>query len=267
MANALLLFLVHPRVSADEMRRLVQYAMSCMLGHLKVLRLPAACALLMLSDAAGTAPGARGAGVLAGPRLADILTNLGLCHHAGETGANQAMSRADTLPRRRRICTGRGRTRAEAVAKAERRGRRRRVISSSLRAEVQTSPPSRRRRSPRNSRVPFEPRRSRVAIEARGAPRRRRRGDPRLPRDAGTPWAVATSSNRRRSRRRRHRGMASAVRYAVRGESIAERAGILDVIVARPDRDVATVAQQARRLEAALMSSAQLSRRARGQIP
>ena len=49
MANALLLFLAHPRLEPAEMRRLTRYAMSCVLGDAKALRMPATCALLMLS--------------------------------------------------------------------------------------------------------------------------------------------------------------------------------------------------------------------------
>ena len=50
MANALLLFLVHPRVEGGEMARLTRYVMSCLLGDLKVLRLPAVCVLLMVGS-------------------------------------------------------------------------------------------------------------------------------------------------------------------------------------------------------------------------
>ena len=49
MANALLLFLVHPRLDDAEMSRLTSYCMSCLLGDLKVIRMPAACVLLMIS--------------------------------------------------------------------------------------------------------------------------------------------------------------------------------------------------------------------------
>ena len=49
MANALLLFLVHPRLDDAEMSRLTSYCMSCLLGDLKFIRMPAACVLLMIS--------------------------------------------------------------------------------------------------------------------------------------------------------------------------------------------------------------------------
>ena len=122
--------------------------------------------------------------------LADILTNLGPGHHAGEAGANRATSRADTLPGRRATIRRGGGHEREAVAEAERREggagsfRRRRARVFKLFAAVAL------RRSPRNSRVPFEPRRPRAAIEARGAAAERSRGSS-LPRTR-PPWAVAT---------------------------------------------------------------------------
>ena len=109
MANALLLFLAHPRLEPAEMRRLTRYAMSCVLGDAKALRMPATCALLMLSRdahfAEAGAPELRDA-LLASPKLLTrVLRNLGLCHHVSDSssgggggqGGGAGMSRADAL--------------------------------------------------------------------------------------------------------------------------------------------------------------------------
>ena len=267
MANALLLFLVHPRVSADEMRRLVQYAMSCMLGHLKVLRLPAACALLMLSRYDGRRRRrARGA-TRARPSTPSARRHThqprSVSSRGRDRGEPSDESRGHAAPGGGEFVRGGGGHERKAVAKAERRGVgdagsfRRRV-----RAGVQTL---RRRRAgdgrhgtrgSRSSRGDREWRSRRAVRRGGGA-----RGDPRLPATRGTPWAVATLvKSVVEAAADATEEWLRAVRYAVRGESIAEGAPeILDVIVARPDRDVATVAQQARRLEAALMCVAQLS--------
>ena len=103
MANALLLFLVHPRLDDVEMSRLTSYAMSCLLGDLKVIRMPAACVLLMISrfesfersgapvvaNVLSSQPGA----------LETIVANLGLCHGVGDGagGARGPQGRADAL--------------------------------------------------------------------------------------------------------------------------------------------------------------------------
>ena len=268
MANALLLFLVHPRVSADEMRRLVQYAMSCMLGHLKVLRLPAACALLMLSryddfDDVG-APEVRRVLVRRPRALADILTNLGLCHHAGETGANQAMSRADTLLQAAENLYGAGADMSgtpwprQRGAASETQGHF--VVACArvfkLFAAVAPETVATELEGPvRAAAIASGDRGARCAAAEALA------GILASPATRGTPWAVATLvKSVIEAAADATEEWLRAVRYAVRGESIAEGAPeILDVIVARPDRDVATVAQQARRLEAALMCVAQLS--------
>ena len=110
MANALLLFLVHPKIDAREMARLAKYAMSCLLGPSKTLRLPAACALLMISryDAFHDAGSTVVRDVLAKtPRAVEIvLKNIALCHHVeglgggdhgGHGGGLPATSRADAL--------------------------------------------------------------------------------------------------------------------------------------------------------------------------
>ena len=268
MANALLLFLVHPRVSADEMRRLVQYAMSCMLGHLKVLRLPAACALLMLSRYDGFddvgAPGVRRVLVRRPRALADILTNLGLCHHAGETGANQAMSRADTLLQAAENLYGAGADMSgkpwprQRGAASETQGHF--VVACArvfkLFAAVAPETVATELEGPvRAAAIASGDRGARCAAAEALA------GILACPATRGTPWAVATLvKSVVEAAADATEEWLRAVRYAVRGESIAEGAPeILDVIVARPDRDVATVAQQARRLEAALMCVAQLS--------
>ena len=267
MANALLLFLVHPRVSADEMRRLVRYAMSCMLGHLKVLRLPAACALLMLSRYEGFddvgAPEVRRALVRRPRALADILTNLGLCHHAGEAGANRATSRADTLLQAAENLYGAGADMSgkpwprQRGAASETQGHFVVACARVFKLFAAVAPET-------------------VAAELEGPVRAAATasGD-RGARCAAAealagilacpatrpPWAVATLvKSVVEAAADATEEWLRAVQYAVRGESIAEGAPeILDAVAARPDRDVATVAQQARRLEAALMCVAQLS--------
>ena len=102
MANALLLFLVHPRLDDAEMSRLTSYCMSCLLGDLKVIRMPAACVLLMISrfesfERAG-APVVAATLTSQPGALATILTNIGLCHSVAEAGGGRGpQGRADTL--------------------------------------------------------------------------------------------------------------------------------------------------------------------------
>ena len=107
MANALLLMLAHPEsfASADaEIARLTTYCMACILGPTKTLRLPAVCALLMVSRY--SAFERKGGGVetlravLSQPgTLAKIVANLGLCHHIepSVSGGGAGTSRADAL--------------------------------------------------------------------------------------------------------------------------------------------------------------------------
>ena len=103
MANALLLFLVHPRLDDVEMSRLTSYAMSCLLGDLKVIRMPAACVLLMISrfESFERAGAPVVANVLSSQpgALATIVANLGLCHGVGDGagGARGPQGRADAL--------------------------------------------------------------------------------------------------------------------------------------------------------------------------
>lgn len=103
MANALLLFLVHPRLDNVEMSRLTSYVMSCLLGDLKVIRMPAACVLLMISrfESFERAGAPVVANVLSSQpgALATIVANLGLCHSVGDGagGARGPQGRADAL--------------------------------------------------------------------------------------------------------------------------------------------------------------------------
>ena len=106
MANAFLLFLAHPESLAnnpEHLSRFTGYLAACVLGPAKPLRLPAACALLMVSRYEGFeahgAPTLRRA--LQSPgALAKALTNAGLCHNIGSEavgGGGRQTSRADAL--------------------------------------------------------------------------------------------------------------------------------------------------------------------------
>lgn len=107
MANAFLLFLAHPESLANQpehISRFVGYLAACVLGPAKALRLPAACALLMVSRYEGFeahgVPTLRRA-LQAPGALARALTNAGLCHHIGSEAvggsAARQTSRADAL--------------------------------------------------------------------------------------------------------------------------------------------------------------------------
>ena len=106
MANAFLLFLAHPESLANQpehLARFTGYLAACVLGPTKALRLPAACALLMVSRYEGFeahgVPTLRRA-LQAEGALAKALANAGLCHHIGSEavgGGGRQTSRADAL--------------------------------------------------------------------------------------------------------------------------------------------------------------------------
>ena len=106
MANAFLLFLAHPESLAnnpEHIARFTGYLAACVLGPTKALRLPATCALLMVSRYEGFeahgVPTLRRA-LQAEGALGKALTNAGLCHHIGSEavgGGGRQTSRADAL--------------------------------------------------------------------------------------------------------------------------------------------------------------------------
>ena len=301
MANALLLFLVHPHVSPEEMARLTRYIMSCLLGSAKVLRMPAACVLLMISRYPGFAaaglPVVRHVLTSQSGALATILTNIGMCHHVSdrEGGGRPSMGRADTLIQAAENLYGSGadmsggqwpRTRGghialtgcfmtasarlfklfaavapEAVAAGLRAplaaaavvqgDRGARCAAAEALAGILASPDI----TTDGGDV------ARGAFGAGGPGGASGAGaDATVAEGASAPWAAplllksvmeaAADSTEEWLR---------AVRYAVRGEQGGDGAPwLLRALAAPPDRAIATVAQQARRLEAALMCVAQM---------
>lgn len=288
MANALLLFLAHPRLELAEMRRLTRYAMSCVLGDAKALRMPATCALLMLSRdahfAEAGAPELRDA-LLASPKLLTrVLRNLGLCHYVrdsssgggGGQGGGAGMSRADALAQAAESLYGAGadmsgkpwpRLRGAASA-ADRAssdsGAGHFVVACArlfklfaavapeafdapeLEAEIAACATVRGDRGARCAAA--EALAGALASPALGA-RAKAWAGPLLTRCVLESAADATEEWLR------------AVRYAVRGEERGEGAGpeFLRALAEAPDRELVTVAQQARRLETATVCLAQLA--------
>ena len=195
--------------------------------------------------------------------LADILTNLGLCHHAGETGANQAMSRADTLLQAAENLYGAGADMSgkpwprQRGAASETHGHFVVACARVFKLFAAVAPET------VATELEGPVRAAAIASGDRGARCAAAEALAGILASPATrpPWAVATLvKSVVEAAADATEEWLRAVRYAVRGESIAEGAPeILDAVAARPDRDVATVAQQARRLEAALMCVAQLS--------
>ena len=283
MANALLLFLVHPRLSKEELAQVTRYVMSCMLGNLKVLRMPAVCVLLMISryngwDEVGM-PVVRGVLTSRSGTLATILGNLGLCHHVSdrEGGGRQSMGRADTLVQAAENLYGAGSDMSGGQWPRTKGG----DISLSgcfmtacarlfkLFAAAAPEAVARELEAPLAEAAAAQGDRG-----ARCAAAEALAGilaSPHIVTDASpndgdgggarAPWAgplllknaleVGADSTEEWLR---------AIRYAVRGEGVGEGATwLLRALTTRPDKSSGTVAQQARWLELALMAVAQLA--------
>ena len=268
MANALLLFLVHPRLDDAEMSRLTSYCMSCLLGDLKVIRMPAACVLLMISrfesfERAG-APVVAATLTSQPGALATIVTNLGLCHSVAEAGGGRGpQGRADTLVQaaenlygagsdmsgkpwpRTRICDDSQLIGSFVVACARLFGLFTRVapnvVAETLEAPLSTGAFAEGDRGARCA-----------AAEAIAGV---------LASNTAPKWAaplllkaVDEAANDSTEEWLR------AVRYAARGGSDGLGCEpLLTALTTQPDRRIATVSQQARRLEAALMCVAELA--------